>query len=47
MVTVTASLTLSPITNPGGEIVGVASVSRDVSERQRAEQTHPGNNALH
>ncbi|MEN3304143.1 MAG: hypothetical protein V7603_345 [Micromonosporaceae bacterium] len=34
---VTVARTVSPITDPTGHIVGVASVSRDVSERQRAE----------
>jgi PAS domain S-box-containing protein len=34
---VIVSLTMSPIVDATGEIVGVASVSRDVSERQRAE----------
>jgi two-component system, cell cycle sensor histidine kinase and response regulator CckA len=31
------SLTVSPITEPSGTIVGLASVSRDISERERAE----------
>ncbi len=40
--TFTVSLTLSPITDPGGGIAGVASISRDVSERQRAEAMFRG-----
>ncbi|HWG98187.1 MAG TPA: PAS domain S-box protein [Pilimelia sp.] len=39
---VTVSLTLSPITDPSGRIVGVASISRDVSERERAEAMFRG-----
>jgi PAS domain S-box-containing protein len=35
--TITVSLTLSPITDPSGQITGVASISRDISDRQRAE----------
>ncbi|WP_203790820.1 PAS domain-containing hybrid sensor histidine kinase/response regulator [Paractinoplanes rishiriensis] len=35
--TVTVSLSMSPITDAAGTIIGVASVSRDISERQRAE----------
>jgi PAS domain S-box-containing protein len=35
--TVTVSLTMSPIVDAAGAIVGVASVSRDVTERQQAE----------
>ncbi|MFF5288973.1 hybrid sensor histidine kinase/response regulator [Paractinoplanes globisporus] len=34
---VTVSLTMSPIVDAAGAIVGVASVSRDVTERQQAE----------
>ena len=41
-VTITAALTLSPITDPSGRVVGVASISRDVSERQRAEAMFRG-----
>lgn len=33
---ITVALTVSPITLPDGTVVGVASISRDVSERQRA-----------
>jgi PAS domain S-box-containing protein len=40
--TITVSLTLSPITDPGGGVNGVASISRDVSERQRAEAMFEG-----
>ena len=39
---ITVSLTLSPITDADGRITGVASVSRDVSERQRAEAMFEG-----
>ncbi len=35
--TITVSLTLSPITDSNGQATGVASISRDVSERERAE----------
>ncbi|GAB7044776.1 MULTISPECIES: PAS domain S-box protein [Catenuloplanes] len=34
---ITAVLTMSPITDADGRVTGVASVSRDISERQRAE----------
>ncbi|RZU54307.1 PAS domain S-box-containing protein [Krasilnikovia cinnamomea] len=34
---ITVALTLSPITDPHGDVVGVASISRDISDRQRAE----------
>jgi two-component system, cell cycle sensor histidine kinase and response regulator CckA len=34
---ITVSLTLSPILDSGGRIIGIASASRDISERQRAE----------
>jgi PAS domain S-box-containing protein len=33
---ITVALNLSPITGPGGRITGVAAISRDISERQRA-----------
>jgi PAS domain S-box-containing protein len=39
---VTVSLTMSPIADAGGAIVGVASVSRDVSDRKRAEAKFRG-----
>ncbi|WP_249998912.1 PAS domain-containing hybrid sensor histidine kinase/response regulator [Actinoplanes sp. M2I2] len=35
--TVTVELTLSPITDPAGQVTGVAGISRDISERRRAE----------
>jgi PAS domain S-box-containing protein len=41
-VVVTVSLTLSPITDEQGRIAGVASVSRDISERQWAEAMFEG-----
>ncbi|WP_310369137.1 hybrid sensor histidine kinase/response regulator [Catenuloplanes atrovinosus] len=34
---ITVSLTLSPILDSSGQIAGVASISRDITERQRAE----------
>src|SRR5207249_7970936 len=34
---IAVSLTLSPITNSTGEITGISTVARDVTERQRAE----------
>jgi len=40
--TVTVSLTLSPITNASGVLTGVASISRDVTERRRAEAMFEG-----
>ncbi len=40
--TISVSLTLSPITDSAGKITGVASISRDVSERQRAEAMFRG-----
>lgn len=40
--TVTVSLTLSPITGPNGQTVGVASISRDLTERQRADAMFEG-----
>src|SRR6266851_10413247 len=40
--TVEVSLTLSPIADRSGAIVGVASVARDVTERQRAEARFAG-----
>jgi PAS domain S-box-containing protein len=40
--TMPVSLTLSPITDPGGRVVGVASISRDLSGRQRAEAMFRG-----
>ncbi|BCY09257.1 PAS domain-containing hybrid sensor histidine kinase/response regulator [Actinoplanes sp. L3-i22] len=39
---ITVSLTLSPITGADGGIVGVASISRDISERQRADAMFEG-----
>lgn len=39
---VTVSLTLSPITGPEGEVTGVASISRDITEHQRAEAMFEG-----
>jgi PAS domain S-box-containing protein len=39
---VAVSLTLSPITDATGAITGVASISRDISERQRAEAMFEG-----
>jgi two-component system, cell cycle sensor histidine kinase and response regulator CckA len=39
---VTIALTLSPIADATGEIVGAASVSRDIGERQRAEARFRG-----
>ncbi|MBG0568044.1 PAS domain S-box protein [Actinoplanes sp. NEAU-A11] len=41
-VVITVSLTLSPITDDDGRVAGVASVSRDISERQRAEAMFEG-----
>jgi PAS domain S-box-containing protein len=40
--TISVSLTLSPITDAAGQITGVASISRDISERQRAEAMFRG-----
>ncbi len=40
--TITVSLTLSPITDATGRTIGVASISRDISERQRAEAMFEG-----
>ncbi|MDY7085027.1 MAG: PAS domain S-box protein [Actinomycetota bacterium] len=40
--TVTVSLTLSPITDATGMVTGVASISRDISERERAEAMFEG-----
>jgi PAS domain S-box-containing protein len=40
--TINVSLTLSPITDSTGQITGVASISRDISERQRAEAMFRG-----
>jgi PAS domain S-box-containing protein len=40
--TITVSLTLSPITDANGHAAGVASISRDVSERERAEAMFEG-----
>jgi PAS domain S-box-containing protein len=40
--TVNVSLTLSPVTDATGRITGVASISRDISERQRAEAMFRG-----
>jgi PAS domain S-box-containing protein len=39
---ITVSLTVSPITDANGRITGVASISRDISERQRAEAMFEG-----
>jgi PAS domain S-box-containing protein len=39
---ITVSLTLSPITDADGRVTGLASISRDVSERQRAEAMFEG-----
>jgi PAS domain S-box-containing protein len=36
------ALTLSPITDPDGRITGMASISRDISDRQRAEAMFRG-----
>jgi PAS domain S-box-containing protein len=35
---VDVSLTISPIRNSGGEIVGVSKIARDITERKRAEE---------
>ncbi|GIM90004.1 hypothetical protein Ato02nite_017970 [Paractinoplanes toevensis] len=40
--TITVSLTLSPITDATGRVTGVASISRDITERQRAEAMFEG-----
>ncbi|MEV6490296.1 PAS domain S-box protein, partial [Actinoplanes sp. NPDC051633] len=40
--TITVSLTLSPITGTAGRVTGVAAISRDISERQRAETMFEG-----
>jgi PAS domain S-box-containing protein len=40
--TIPVSLTVSPIAHASGAIVGMASVSRDVGERQRAEEKFRG-----
>ncbi len=40
--TVRVSLTLSPITESGGTIVGISTVSRDISVRQRADDRFRG-----
>ncbi|GIJ44088.1 hypothetical protein Val02_09740 [Virgisporangium aliadipatigenens] len=40
--TITVSLTVSPITDADGRITGVASISRDMTERQRAEAMFEG-----
>ncbi|GAA3277459.1 PAS domain S-box protein [Dactylosporangium vinaceum] len=39
---VTVSLTMSPIADANGDVIGVASVSRDISDRQRAEAKFRG-----
>ena len=39
---ITVSLTLSPITDENDNVSGVASISRDISERQRAEAMFEG-----
>ena len=39
---VTVSLTMSPITDADGSVIGLASVSRDISDRQRAEAMFRG-----
>src|ERR1700738_1144659 len=36
--TVDISLTVSPVRNPEGEIVGTSKIARDITERRRAEQ---------
>ena len=36
--TVDISLTVSPVRNPEGEIVGASKIARDITERRRAEQ---------
>jgi PAS domain S-box-containing protein len=41
-VVITVSLTLSPITGGDGQTAGLASISRDISERQRAEAMFEG-----
>jgi|GEM_PF-441669 len=33
------SLTISPIKNDGGEIIGVSTIARDITERKRVEET--------
>ncbi len=40
--TVTVSVTMSPISDTEGRIVGIASVSRDISQQQRAEARFRG-----
>ncbi len=35
---VEVSLTVSPIKNPRGEIIGISSIARDITERKRAER---------
>jgi PAS domain S-box-containing protein len=41
-IVITVALTLSPITGPDGRITGVAAISRDITERQRAEAMFRG-----
>ena len=41
-IAVTVMVTLSAITDPGGHVIGVASISRDVSELRRAEAKFRG-----
>jgi PAS domain S-box-containing protein len=38
--TLDISLTISPVRDPAGRIVGASKVARDISERKRAEQAH-------
>ena len=40
--TVTVSLSMSPVVDEAGTVIGVASMSRDISERQRAEAKFRG-----
>ncbi|MFI5893515.1 PAS domain S-box protein [Actinoplanes sp. NPDC051513] len=40
--TMTVSLTLSPISDQDGQVTGIASISRDITERQRAEAMFEG-----
>src|SRR6185295_14888193 len=39
---VAVSLTVSPIKNPSGQIVGASKVARDISDRRRGEITQAG-----
>src|SRR6202023_1787606 len=36
--TVDISLTVSPVSNPEGKIIGASKIARDISERRRAEE---------